>query len=240
MTLASLEQEWISLFSKLRAGAFPRIRGAGLAAPFLSTPCAEYEPGGQDTIMLVGKATFNVNTVGMREIGNDYTVDDAKERTRSALDAVGEHGEHSAFTSFMLDLSKAAANAFGKQKPQFSNMIWSNLAKIGQIGRNPSGPLIDAQDHLAVATLVAEVETYRPRLVIFATGFYGYGRVNRVIEKLTGLPPGVKYSLTGDWRYCKPGYPPAILWTGHPERKSDVWWANEIGTALDLLRRVDH
>ena len=239
MTLVSLEEEWTSLFRDLRTKNYPHIRPGELAAPFLSIPYAGYEPDGQDTMMLVGKATFNKNTSSMKDVEDSYTIDRIKERTRRALDGVGEPGEYSAFTSFMLFLSNAAAREFKKEAPRFRNLIWTNLAKIGQIGQNPSGALLRVQDQLAVDTLVAEIETYRPKLVIFATGYYCYGRINRVIEKLTALSPDINFASTGEWHYCKDRHPPAILWTGHPQGKPDAWWSNKAETVLNLLRRMD-
>ncbi len=239
MTLANLEQQWMALFAQLRAGTFPRIQPDQLAAPFLSTQFAGYEPGRPGTMMLVGKATFNRNTISMGAVEDAYTVEKVKERTSRALAAYREPGEYSAFTAFMADLSNSAAEEFTTEGPVFHNMIWTNLAKIGQLSQNPSGALLAIQEELAIATLLAEIKTYRPKLVIFCTQYYGYGRINRVIEGMTGLPTTMKYGPSSDWQYCVDERSPAILWTAHPQGKSLGWRLSRRDAIRNLLRKAN-
>lgn len=235
-SLSELELAWLTLFTNLRcaeakAGTHPR----NLAAPFLSTALPGYEPGGPGTIMLVGKATAGKNTLGSADVADVYGEATVKQRTPAVVEEVISGKYRSSFWRFARKLSDAGAEQARSHAAPFANLIWTNIAKIGVAEGNPSASLFKEQDALAVETILAEALFYKPRLVVLATGWYRYGCVNRILQQLTGTKEGEGLSQDRDWSSPRSANAPAVLWTGHPERKPRAWIESKIVRAKELM-----
>lgn len=136
--LPELEQAWLDLFAELRrsdagAGIYPN----DLAAPFLSTALRGYEPGAPGTVMLVGKATADKNTLGSVKVEDAYDAATVKQRTMAVIEEVasGEYGSPS--WRFARKLSDTAAEQADLRPAPLANLIWTNLAKVGVVEGNP-------------------------------------------------------------------------------------------------------
>lgn len=235
-SLSELELAWLKLFTKLRcAEAEAGTHPSSLAAPFLSTALLGYEPGGPGTVMLVGKATAGKNTLGNADVTDVYDAATVKRRTPAVVEEVisGEYG--SGFWRFARKLSDAGAEQARSHAAPFANLIWTNIAKIGVAEGNPSASLFRNQDTLAVETILAEALFYKPHLVVFATSWYRYGCVNRILQQLTGAKEGEGLSQDRDWSSPRRADAPAVLWTGHPERKPRAWIESKIARAKELM-----
>jgi hypothetical protein len=79
----------------------------------------------------------------------------------------------------------------------------------------PSGKLLEAQRDLAVKTLREEIETYRPRLVVFVTGCFAEALVREVVYDLQDTSRE-KENVDLWWRR-RTNSLPAMLWTRHPQ-----------------------
>ena len=141
-------RRWLKLFDASSENSL--IKHKRLAAPFLS-----YAPNGRATILYMGKATggdwFKRNFHGR--------VGERIECTERWITAVKNREYHSAFWHFFRELEKLQ-----------SNVIWTNVCKIGVRYGNPRGEYLRFQRALAIETLRLELRLYRPTLVVFATG----------------------------------------------------------------------
>ena len=220
--LPELETEWLQLFASMRLnpGAY-KIEAKNLAAPFLSTANDGYRPGTPGSIMVVGKATSGKNTLGRAEVADEYDADTVKRRISEVIQESHEGKEHSVFMRFTRELSVAVAEGVGQiQQQPYENLIWTNLAKIGVISGNPTGPYLQAQMELAVETLASEIAHYKPSIVVTTVHSFGYGPLRRAISELWESGPHDSVgSWPSYWRHPAQGGRPAILWTMHPERK---------------------
>jgi len=230
--LLELEGEWLRLFTEMRhnPGKY-RIDAGQLAAPFLSTPASNtYTAGRHGTVMLVGKATSGLNTLGSAAVADAYKPETVKQRTPAVFDEVTAGIERSQFLRFAQRLSEAVAEAAGISIRPFDNLIWTNLAKIGVRSGNPSGAYFNAQMELAVETLAAEITHYRPSLVVASMAWFGYGPLRRAIPEMWDDHPNHPTRRTNRpdwWSHPANNGRPAILWTMHPQGKPlkvlDAW-----------------
>ncbi|RYC30305.1 hypothetical protein D3273_19245 [Lichenibacterium minor] len=202
--LATLEAQLIELARQLSSD--PSLR---LAAPFVSGSLAAQD----DTdILLVGKATAG------EWYSHNYSFDPSPEARRSCtvdfLRWVASGGYKSAFWSFAKGIS--AKTARDGASP-LSNLVWSNVAKLGVTVGNPEGRVLAAQTGRCAELLAAEIAYYKPKIVVFVTGSYG----GAIIEKATGTQPTAwEHSATGSaWLRAQDGYPPMLL-LPHPQGKS--------------------
>lgn len=235
--LSELELAWLDLFTKVRrAEAEVGTHPSNLAAPFLSTALPGYEPGGPGTVMLVGKATAGKNTLGEADVTDVYEAATVKQRTPAVVEEV-RSGEYygSSFWRFARKLSDAGTERARSHTEPFANLIWTNIAKIGVAEGNPPASLFREQDALAVETILAEALFYKPSLVVFATSWYRYGCVNRILQQLTGAKEGEGLSRDGDWSSPRRAGVPAVLWTGHPQGKSRAWTESKAVRAKELM-----
>lgn len=84
-------------------------------------------------------------------------------------------------------------------------------------------------------TILAEAQFYRPRLVVFVTGQFRYGCVNRVLQRLAGAMEGEGWTKEEDWSSPQRAGAPAVLWTAHPQGKPSGWVSPRIARARELL-----
>jgi hypothetical protein len=162
--LKTLQERWIELFWTMTRDR--TLNQALLAAPFLSVALEDYKRNRDLTILYVGKATGR--SWYRAEFEADPCVAERQTRTREFIWDVADRQYRSAFWHFARRLSDIT----NTQKEPFSNLIWSNLAKIGVTNGNPTGRYLQMQTDLAIETLIAEIECYRPALIVFASSDY--------------------------------------------------------------------
>jgi len=194
-----------------------------LAAPFLSVADSLAEPSGIGTILLVGKATKGDWKLDKFEAQSgspiDIRIEKRRKATRDHLDAEKDN-QSSAFWRFWMSLHQIG-----------SPVIWTNRAKIGVVKGNPSGANLRAQVELARDTLNAEVAEYGPSLVVIVGDYAG----DEIICPVFGLiGEWKKDNDDGVWWIDRTDSSPAVLWTGHPERKR----GEQVARWLDRARAL--
>ena len=218
--LESLEAEWLVLFETMQSSPETYgIRAGALAAPFLSASSTNYRPESPGTVLLVGKATAGRNTLGGAAVRDTYNVETVKLRTLAVIEEVLLKEYGSSWWRFARRLSENVARATAQECSPFSNLVWTNLIKIGVVSGNPSAAYIRPQAELAENTLLAEAAFYRPALMVLSTGFYRFGLMCRILRRLVGDAPNTEAQKRGWWTHAGDEGRPAILWTGHPQAK---------------------
>jgi len=224
-TLREIQPKWIQKFYEIRQefGDSPP-----LAAPFLSVSDPRDEPTGIGPILMIGKATagdWGLDPFLLNE-GQSFERQ-ADERRAATLKHLSYRRNHqtSAFWRFWKTLHEIG-----------SPVVWTNLVKIGVKHGNPGRKYIKAQSCLACATLRAEVDEYKPSLIVIAADY--------AKEQIT-------YPVFGDRPNWKepPGYEfcwiersassPAILWTDHPQMKGKVALSSWMKKARELTAQAN-
>lgn len=211
--IVALEAQLIELARQLSSD--PSL---GLVAPFVSGSLARE---GDTEVLLVGKATAG------EWYSDKYRLDPSPEARRSCtvdfLRWVVSGGYSSAFWSFAKGIS--AKTATDDVSP-LSNLVWSNVAKLGVTIGNPEGRVLAAQTELCAELLRAEIAYYKPKVVVFVTGSYG----TVIVEKAIGMPATAwaRSASSSAWLRAEGDLPPMIL-LPHPQGKSreniEAWTA---------------
>jgi hypothetical protein len=220
VSLLGFQSAWIGKFDEMQKVDDQQQ----LAAPFLSVP------GGPDAlaqfgpVMLVGKATAGCWKLDEFKLKANRPLDERVAERRCAtekhLELMRQHPS-SAFWRFWTSLG-----ALG------SPVIWTNLAKIGVIKGNPWGSYLAAQAGLACATLRAEIDEYKPSLVLIAADYAKCEIIYPVFgERAT-------WNERADHEFCwidRKSSRPAVLWTDHPERKRKTRISRWLEKAQELV-----
>jgi hypothetical protein len=214
-SLESVETRWIELFDELF-----HIDGAQIAAPFFSVPATQAR-----SILYVGKATAkDWNRVDFCSQPPFENMKERREQRRECTkNFLIEHAPryNSGFWHFAKELNAEAAKKWNQRVTSaFQHITWTNICKIGALKGNPRGFLMEKQRDIAVETLRLEIELYKPQLICFVTWDYAFDLVKKVI----GDPNDASWDQTESeewiwWRKAT-GKLPAIVLSGHPERKS--------------------
>jgi hypothetical protein len=203
MSLREIQFKWIDKFDEMRRTNI----GDRLAAPFLSVPGERDGSISFGPILLVGKATagcWKLNEFLLNSSGPvDKRVAERLEATREHLNSMKVH-QPSAFWRFWKALGAIS-----------SPVIWTNQAKIGVTLGNPRGPCFTAQADLACETLQAEIDEYRPSLVVIA----GELATNEIILRVLGKRPLWNEPTEELCWIDRNASRPTALWINHPERK---------------------
>jgi hypothetical protein len=193
----------------------------------ITGPHITFKPRGYDsqrnTVLYIGKA------LGAQDAqpGNP-SVEDRRDAASDFLDKVVgcRKFRKYPFWNFALQLAKRIAGSDYDEDRPLQNLIWSNICKIGECKGNPKGEVFAEQNCLAVETLRAEIEYYKPRLVMWVSGIYGHD----VVWKVTNDPHEEHWekSPEDDAVYFRRRMHslPAMLWTYHPQgpyRNPDLW-----------------
>jgi hypothetical protein len=202
-----------------------------LAAPFLSINPEPRDRFESPTIFYVGKATNR----GWDDTQDPFGVaDERRNETSAFLNGFVEQGTGgSAYWAFAKLLLDATANS--NENGGWKRLIWSNIAKIGTIRGNPRGRYFDIQRELAIETMRAEIDAYRPSLVVFTTG-------DDYAEAVMAATVSIEHwqrdcEEDGYWWYGGSAELPALLWTYHPQGKSSQLLAKWVLRAKSLLDR---
>jgi len=114
-----------------------------------------------------------------------------------------------------------------------SCLVWSNLYKISPAaGRNPSGKQRSLQREGCVSLLETEIQVYKPRRLLFLTG---YNWAEPFLKRIAPNIPEIRNSLyvhaAGTFN---PGSDDActIVVATHPERKPEAAWVQDVMRAF--------
>lgn len=203
--LEIIELEWIELFKHLRTD--PEI-SEFVSAPFISVPPSGYGPIAVPSVLYVGKAVNgNGDCTDRDSFLRRPTLEHRRTSTTKFLEQVKTGKYKSPFWRF----------AFRLSDKDLQKLIWTNVCKLSDLRDNrvPSGKLLEAQRDLAVKTLREEIETYRPRLVVFVTGCFAEALVREVVYDLQDIS-WEKENVDLWWRR-RTNSLPSMLWTRHPQ-----------------------
>jgi len=206
--LRRAQAKWVKLFEDLYDSL--KLRGR-LAAPFLSVSPVGYDPSARPSVLLVGQVTKG------KWYKNAYlkqkSATERRTRTRTYLEKESPKNR-GAFWTFARELSKELTEE-NESSNGLQNLVWTNLCKLGDMKNDQLCPQIFApQRDLAIETLRLEIETYRPKLVVFVTGDWADCWVIAVV----GDPERAPWhkAQTCWWRESTTKEP-AMLWTRrHP------------------------
>jgi hypothetical protein len=202
--LEELDLEWIKLFNGLQTDS--KIHGP-VTAPFVSVKPFGYDPSVNPCILYVGKAEGGYGTEDRDKFLQCPTIDQLSNATTDFLEKVKAGKCHTPFWNFARRLSNS----------NLQNLVWTNVCKLSVIGNNgnPTGRLFEVQKDLAIKTLKAEIETYRPHLVIFITGRFA----ESLIRKVVGDDHDTSWTKKNEdlWWRKKTEELPAMMWTRHPQ-----------------------
>ena len=215
MTLDKLQHLWIERFQIMQEN--PKLDAEKLAAPFLSVMPDGYDPAKHRGILLVGKATGGEWYRSSFE--EHRSVAERQKTTQYFIkDAANGGSDHRAFWRFARALDEMNS---GSSTERFKNLIWSNVAKVGVLSGNPSGQYLNLQADLAVETLKAEIDTYKPTLVVFTVENYAYDLLEQVLENYGAGDQDERWVKQSDisWR-PRDKNAPAFMCTNHPQGKS--------------------
>jgi len=232
LKLELIQTKWIRLFDRLS-----KLEGvnARLAAPFFSIP-----PQNVRSILYVGKATKG--DWYKEEFSDQSSCKDAASRREERLECtkqfLKDHAPNynSGFWHLARELDTAVAKKWNQRVAiPFQHVTWTNICKIGTVIGNPDNSIRNEQRSLAIETLRLEIELYQPQLLCFVSWDYGFDLVKEVI----GVPSDESWHQTENkqwiwWRKATDKLP-AVLLTGHPERKSIEIRHRWVEKALDLL-----
>ena len=155
--LAVLQSKWISLHDALNDS----VKDQELAAPFVSAGSEKSDQG--RAILLVGKATWGAFYKEQFDIAKNKSIRERVQERRETTELCIQEKKNSntAFWAFRRKLV-----CIGRP------VVWTNLAKIGAASGNPRSLLLGEQQDLAQRTLRAEMEEYKPALVVLVTSTY--------------------------------------------------------------------
>lgn len=207
MKLYQAYAEWLALRDQLVEAPTPET--SGLAAPFFSVPDPTPSNPTSRPIMFIGKAT------------NRNWFIDSYEDSRSLKIAKRIEERRSVTKTFLTDpqYRQHRISRFWRMWKKLREMteapvIWSNAAKIGAGTGNPGCETVERQAELAISTLRAEVNEYKPRMLIFVTGYFAR---YEIVAPFLGLPLDQEKDSRGTfYTRRRSGDEPAVLWTGHP------------------------
>jgi len=206
MSLFEIQSQWITKYDEMRVAH--GLDGQLLAGPFLSVPDPFEQTSKLQPILLVGQATredwflsrFKTN----RGKPIHKRVEERLNTTREFLmDPKYNQYKKTDFWRFWKNLKERTG----------APVIWTNLAKIGvKTGKIPYKFQSEQKD-LALKTLEAEIEQYKPALVVFVTG--PFLRLE-IIRPFFGMDEDCFNKETKCCSRKQISNSPALLWTFHP------------------------
>lgn len=233
MRLQKLQEQWLDKWDEMQGTInWPHIT---LAAPFISIGPHPTESLSKRTIMMVGKATHrDWNLRQFRDFKGKPPLERIEERQDETTDFLDYRAPK--HRSFFWALHRGLQSSTG------ARLIWTNLAKIGVCrppdennSINPFKEFLDSQKKLAQETLVAEVQEYKPDLVMLVTAEYALSEIVAPVfcpdgKWETETEGGCSFYVLQQ----RDGRPP-VLRTGHPGFKTRAERAVWIKAAQDRL-----
>lgn len=227
MKLYQAQSEWLTLYNQLAETPIPGTFRA--AAPFFSIPDPTPYNLASRPVLLVGQATRAGWFADSYENSRSQSISERVEERRCATKNFLTESEFKRYrnSGFWRMWKKL------KRKTE-APVIWSNAAKIGALTGNPPWKAVDAQAELAICTLHAEIDEYKPQMLIFVTGYFAR---HEIVAPFLGLPKEIEKDGHGlIYTRKRNRDKPAILWTGHPGRQSSSTVEQWLDEALRLLK----
>jgi hypothetical protein len=208
--LPRAEHELVALYRQLARDS--PMSGGKWDHPFLAGRGRAYGQG-QPRILIVGKATG-----GWSDVPDTSNAASIRRWSDTFIDDI-KSAPFSAFWRYVEQLAGSIARRTGQEwKLPLEHIAWTNLARIGFAGGNPSGQEFEVQRDVCRRLLLAELEWLKPDLILLLTHTYQAGFVKSLFEGITwaDLPScGHKDAWVGRWRSDA-----LVVWTAHPERKA--------------------
>jgi hypothetical protein len=210
VNLTELQVECLHRWEALRRAYGPGV----LAAPFFSVK-TDATNRAQRPILLVGKATHKDWCLKSFEEALELSIPERLEGCRKT-------------TQKWLELQRQSQSRmfwrFWKQIYDIGpQVIWTNLAKIGTLKGNPPLNCIQDQSDLACRTLNAEVEEYKPQLIVLVSAGFAVREIVYPAFNTRSRNQWQEFKLEDKDDYCQlKGVPgrPTVLWFNHPQLKS--------------------
>jgi hypothetical protein len=236
--LRKTQVEIVALYFQLKND--PAGRFNNLAGPQLSAEPEHYftQPGKR--VLLIGKATRGEFYRTEFELADEVNspnrfeklVSERLSRTKAFLQEVTSGNYSSAFWKLASKLNEQATNGKENKNGGLSNLVWSNLIKIGVENGNPSPKYIRPQVDASIEMLRAELNYYKPDLIFASTGTFA----TEISDGFLGNHGWEKPSDDLWYRNANKGFP-AIVVTDHPERKHNEMIGTWLTTASHLLNK---
>ncbi|MGD0191681.1 MAG: hypothetical protein ABSD74_13150 [Rhizomicrobium sp.] len=218
MSLIQIQSRWVQLFQLMDSD--PSLTNSRLAGPFVSVPPAAWDAS-RKNVLYVGKATHK--DWFKEKFVRSPVLETCRSSTVEFLQEVYDGNENRAFWRFARRLSEIAS---GTDQANLQNLVWSNIAKVGVTSGNPTGRYLAYQHELAVETLRAEIDEYRPSLVVFVTSSYAEEVIRDLVDDDDATWQKKEDADLPWYRRAQAGLP-SMLWLHHPQRKPlatlDVW-----------------
>lgn len=226
-SLQILQEKWVKKFAEMQEH-FPDQ----LVTPHLTVCPDGYNSKRIPSVLYVGQAT------------GPNPADEGSPSVEEIRQKIGQFQKKAAsrpksgFWRFALCLSTEIARYTRHTHiALLQNLVWSNICKIGVCEGNPKKQIYESQKELAIQTLRAEIECYKPKLVYWATHKYHLDAVHVTV--------GDAYDDDSTWtkdrandqiytRRPKDGLP-AMIRTPHPDRKPRANWDLWIKVACNLI-----
>ncbi len=122
------------------------------------------------------------------------------------------------------------------ERPEWpSYLVWSNLYKFAPAdGGNPSSTLCTIQLDECKSLLQKEIQTYRPKRIIFLTGIDWAEPFITALEVETATIPEQQYVEAVGKLDAPQGLQSCIVVAAHPQSKKENWWVGEV---VDAFKR---
>ncbi|MBB5373001.1 hypothetical protein [Acidocella aromatica] len=224
MDLTKLQHQWIELYYKMSRA--PDLVAEKLAAPFLSTLTEENKQNHSRNVLYIGKAT--AKDWYKPNFEAEPTVQARHQKTCEFLQWIEGGGSTSAFWRLGKRFNDLMAQ---KQTASLSNLIWTNIAKIGVDRGNPSRTYLRHQQELAILTLIEEIKGYKPKLIVFVSSDYAKDIVREVFQSFDADQDDPSWIKNDEHIWWRPalGQLPFVACVGHPQRKTcqtlDTWFS---------------
>lgn len=226
------EKKYLSLLSQIKVSNYKNS--------FQSLCCFNAQRGNEynNNLMVVGRAVngwcneFELNSLSVESMVNEIfkqsTTSDCplKWVENSWGSKQGYNTKSSAFWRVVKQVSQRL-NETSSNTGWASKIVWSNLYKIAPSSTgNPSDSLCDKQFAHCNELLLAEIEEYRPRVIIFFTGLNWF---NGFLSGSVSLSSNKKHSLVEAHGILNVNYEDVIIIIAkHPQGKPETEMVNEI------------
>lgn len=227
--LRKTDLQWMKKFEEM---SHSPIFGKRITGPHLTLAPANYDPERLSSILYVGKALG-----GTRASPPGRTIGEVRCSIVGTLTDVKNGNCRSDFWDFALKLSEELARLGGHQGTHLDNLVWSNIFKIGEVGRkrpkNPGLAIQACQEQLAIDSLKAEIKAYRPKVVVWVHGGFGLNVFKAVVNDIDKSWHRERKDIGLYWREGH-GFLPSMVWTDHPQGKGRQIWRIWIKKACQL------
>ncbi len=210
-SLQVLHEKWVEKFAEMQ-----KLFRGQLVTPHLTVPPDGYNPKRIPSVLFVGQATGPNEA----EEGNPSAEEIRDKIGAFQRDAALRPHPRSGFWRFALCLSDALKRQTGHADiAPLQNLVWTNICKIGVRRGNPPKQIYEFQRELAIHTLRAEIASYKPKLVYWATWDYLVDVVREAVDDPNDISWTKDLEDKWIWTRRPVNSLPAMVWSGRPQGK---------------------